>query len=132
VTTKAANKEFMTMLTETVAEPPSPDLAPKRPPARHLPKPSFLLGGQALAPRPRQDASLTDIYVNGSWQAVASRRVSHEEIVALADGSDRHHSWYTVTFRDGDPSWSFGELQRGEAVPVVQNMRFWVAATTAS
>lgn len=120
------------MLTETVAAPPSPDLASKRPYARHLPKPSFLLGGQALAPRPRQDASLTDIYVNGRWHAVPNRRLTHEQIAALAYEEKGDRAWYTVTFRDGDPSWSFGELQRGEAVPVVQNMRFWVAATTAS
>lgn len=120
------------MLTETVAAPPTPDLASKRHPARHLPRPSFLLGGQALAPRQRRDASLTDIYVNGRWHAVPNRRLTHEQIVALARDGDRDHSWYTVTFRDGDPSWSFGELQRGEAIPVVQNMRFWVAATTAS
>ncbi len=96
-------------------------------------KPTFLLGTQARLPaRPAAAPGLTDICVNGSWHSVSGRKISYSDVVRLAFPNNPARAIDTVTFRDGDPSWSFGEVRCGDAVPLVRNMRFWVSQTSGS
>ncbi len=74
------------------------------------------------------------IYVRGRKHEVEEEKISYEEVVNLGypDGKHGPQYEYDVTWKDGPKDEEEGILKEGEAIKIIEGMRFDVKFTDKS
>ena len=75
-----------------------------------------------------------EIYVKGRRHIVTDSKISYGQVVTLAypDGKRGPLFEYDVEWKDGPKDKEEGILKDGDTVPVIKDMRFYVAFTDKS